>query len=698
MTWETVCWPRSRALDALHVVARHRAWRIEPATPQAPSAVGEGADAIASAATATGLEIEHVLIPRRRLSDSLSSLGAALIVLDEERIVVIVRSRASRIDLVTIDGEIVRLPISLVERLLHARPGGLPDDLARTLDRLPLSRRRRERARRLIAAEISRDESAGDIWIVKPRPEDASAAAREMRLTALGVLFVAGQLAQMMTVVASWWVLGMVAFYPTAVTSLFEVWVLLALSAVVLRCVSGVAGRHFAARLGTMLKSRLLAGALKLDLDEVRGKGVGAFLTHVLESNVLESSATTGAYGGVTALIAMIAAAAILTTGAGGVWHASLFIGWIAAMAIATHRYYRARKTWTGARFALTGHVVENMTGHKTRLAQKAPADRLDAEDQLLAAHLDAEAALNRWALAIDALRRAWSWTGFLALAPILVNGTASAPSLVVSVGGVLLGSLALAAWADSSAQLSAALVVWDRVASLWHAASRRRAPGSAWSERLLAGGGGVAADQPLLSAEGVTYRHPNRDRATLENVRCSIAAGERVRLSGVSGSGKSTLAAVLSGEREPQAGLLFLGGLDRATVGADRWRQRVVLTTQFHTNHVFIGTMAYNLLMGRRWPPASSDLDAAYDVCGKLGLQPLIDRMPLGMHQPVGESGWQLSHGEQARLFVARALLQNPLLIILDEAFGALDPDSLAATARAVLEHPAALLVIAHD
>jgi len=70
---------------------------------------------------------------------------------------------------------------------------------------------------------------------------------------------------------------------------------------------------------------------------------------------------------------------------------------------------------------------------------------------------------------------------------------------------------------------------------------------------------------------------------------------------------------------------------------------------------------------------------------------------MPWRMFQMVGDTGWQLSHGERSRLFVARALLQKPDLLILDESFAALDPDNFSRTLDTVERRAAAVLVIAH-
>ena len=141
----------------------------------------------------------------------------------------------------------------------------------------------------------------------------------------------------------------------------------------------------------------------------------------------------------------------------------------------------------------------------------------------------------------------------------------------------------------------------------------------------------------------------------------------------------------------------MLLHGLDMQTRGAAGWRRWVVAAPQFHDNHVFTATFAFNLLMGCRWPPHPDDLVAAEALCRALDLGPLLDRMPAGLLQMVGETGWQLSHGERSRLYIARALLQGAALIILDESFAALDPETLHGVQQCVLARAPTLLVIAH-
>jgi len=100
---------------------------------------------------------------------------------------------------------------------------------------------------------------------------------------------------------------------------------------------------------------------------------------------------------------------------------------------------------------------------------------------------------------------------------------------------------------------------------------------------------------------------------------------------------------------------------------------------------------------MGRRWPALPQDLEDAQTICRELGLGDLLNRMPAGFQQMVGESGWQLSHGERSRLYIARALLQQADIVILDESFAALDPENLRLALQCVLKRADTLLVIAH-
>jgi ABC-type transport system involved in cytochrome bd biosynthesis fused ATPase/permease subunit len=77
----------------------------------------------------------------------------------------------------------------------------------------------------------------------------------------------------------------------------------------------------------------------------------------------------------------------------------------------------------------------------------------------------------------------------------------------------------------------------------------------------------------------------------------------------------------------------------------------------QLEANHIFADTLAFNLLVGCGWPPTPADLAQAEALCRELGLGGLLDRLPAGLDQRVGEAGWRLSDGEASRVCLARGL-----------------------------------------
>jgi ABC-type multidrug transport system fused ATPase/permease subunit len=204
-------------------------------------------------------------------------------------------------------------------------------------------------------------------------------------------------------------------------------------------------------------------------------------------------------------------------------------------------------------------------------------------------------------------------------------------------------------------------------------------------------------AARPIVQARALDFRYQDRAPAILQDCHLTIVPGDRILLEGPSGEGKSTLAALLAGLRAVQGGELRLEGRDARSLDGESWRKIVVAAPQFHENHVLAESFAFNLLMGRGWPPRHEDLQQAEAICRELGLGALLDRMPAGMLQTVGETGWQLSHGERSRLYIARALLQATELVILDESFASLDPESLLQALRTVVRRARALLIIAH-
>jgi len=240
-------------------------------------------------------------------------------------------------------------------------------------------------------------------------------------------------------------------------------------------------------------------------------------------------------------------------------------------------------------------------------------------------------------------------------------------------------------------AQLADAAAAWSQVEPLFVAGASSLPQRGSTATNADDGGQGHA----LLDIEDLTYRYAGRAEAALAPSTFRIERGDRLLLEGPSGSGKSTLTALLSGLRPPTAGRLRLDGVSQESIGVPAWRRRVTSSPQFHENHVLLGPLAFNLLIGRQWPPKPQDLQDAHELCVALGLGALLDRMPAGLQQMVGDTGWQLSHGERSLVFLARALLQRPDVVLLDETFGSLDPVTMQRALGVAVERAGTLLVI---
>ena len=450
---------------------------------------------------------------------------------------------------------------------------------------------------------------------------------------------------------------------------------------------------------GGLLKQRLLSGALRLEPDEIRHQGVGQLLGRVIEAEAVESLALSGGFLALVSGIELVMAALVLGTGAGGWLHALLLGGWVTCTCCIGWQYFWRRRHWTETRLGMTHDLVERMIGHRTRLAQEARERWHEGEDQALARYLELSGTMDRsGALLLALAPRGWLVLGLLGLAPAFVSGHGSPALLAVGLGGLLLAFRALQKLAAGLSHLAGAAISWAQVAPLFHAAARPEVQGS--PDFALASGSTRARsgnEQTVIEAHDLVFRYRDRGEPVLKGVNLRVSAGDRLLVEGPSGGGKSTLASLLIGLRRPESGLLLLNGLDRQTLGSAGWRRWVVAAPQFHENHVLTGTFAFNLLMGRRWPPQPGDVEEAEALCGALGLGDLLGRMPAGLLQMVGETGWQLSHGEKSRLYIARALLQGAELVVLDESFAALDPENLRRALGCVLDRASTLLVIAH-
>lgn len=693
-------WPAERLSEVLEGLAKRTGGTPGGTFPPPPGGGGERLAAwVDAAARHLGLEAEPIEVPYPEVSDLLARAAPMLLRLPGEPagFLTLVGGNGRRAELLLPSGGRARMDAEEVRRRL-CRPLEEPfeKEMEGVLARAEIDPRRRPAARQALLGQALGETQVEVGWLLRLPP--GAAFRQQLRQAGLvrslaSLLLAHG--AQYLLWLISWWLIGWGALAGRLQPAWIAAWALLLLTLVPLRAAAGWLQGKFAANAGALLKRRLFQGVLRLEPDEVRRQGAGQLLARVLESEAVESLALSGGFRALVAVVELVFGVAVLALGAGGALHVVLFAAWMVLAALALASYYRRRREWAGHRLELTHDLVERMNGHRTRLAQERPERWHDGEDEGLSRYQEISRAMDRRAVTLDLLPAGWLLAGLFGLAPALLRADASPAALAVGLGGVLLARQALSSLVSGTAQLADAAISWRQIADLFAAAQRPEARGA--PELSAAAGNAAGPGEVLIEAHDLGFAYSGRSRPVLEHCHLTIRAGDRLLLEGRSGSGKSTLAAVLSGMRLPGSGLLLAQGLDRRSLGDDGWRRVTAAAPQFHENHVLTETLAFNLLMGRGWPPKPGDFEEAEEVCRELGLGDLLDRMPGGLQQVVGESGWQLSHGERSRLFLARALLQGAPLLVLDESFAALDPSNLQRALRSALNRAPALLVIAH-
>ena len=198
------------------------------------------------------------------------------------------------------------------------------------------------------------------------------------------------------------------------------------------------------------------------------------------------------------------------------------------------------------------------------------------------------------------------------------------------------------------------------------------------------------------IEMKDITYAYPNTERLIFDHADLKIPVGASVGIVGTSGAGKSTVVDILLGLLEPSTGHIYADGVDVKETGNYRkWLKNIGYIPQM----IFMldDTIRKNVAFGV--PEDKIDENRLWEVLKEAQLDEFIKTLPEGLETGIGERGIRLSGGQRQRIGIARALYNDPEVLILDEATSALDNDTEAAIMESInrLHGRKTLIIIAH-
>ncbi len=173
------------------------------------------------------------------------------------------------------------------------------------------------------------------------------------------------------------------------------------------------------------------------------------------------------------------------------------------------------------------------------------------------------------------------------------------------------------------------------------------------------------------ITLQGVRYQYPKTDKVVLNDITFEAQPGEMIAFVGPSGAGKTTLSNVIARFYDPIEGSVQLDGVDLRDIQIESYRRLLGIVEQ--DIFLFDGTIAENIAYGRRGASQQQIINAARQANADL----FISEFEHGYQTLIGERGVKLSGGQRQRIAIARALLADPRILILDEATSNLDSDS---------------------
>jgi ATP-binding cassette subfamily B multidrug efflux pump len=178
-----------------------------------------------------------------------------------------------------------------------------------------------------------------------------------------------------------------------------------------------------------------------------------------------------------------------------------------------------------------------------------------------------------------------------------------------------------------------------------------------------------LASDEVSFEVKNLRFSYPGHDKACLDGVSMTIKPGEFIGITGTIGSGKSTLLNVLTGLLRPPRGVVFVSGTDIRDIEPASLFRKIGIVSQ--SPFLFSRTLAQNIAMGREGAEDTAAVQEAAEVAGLAGD---VTTFPEGYGQVIGERGITLSGGQKQRTAIARALLKDSPVVILDDSLSSVD------------------------